>query len=123
MDFKDTPFECDLEKYVSLDADIKSLSIEALRKHQTTRKLMGLVIDSAAALSNMSVSKNDKTIGEIRSNTFSPKYNIQLAYAMLDLAAIEGQTEVMVISAGGLIPAKLAVLPFDFDALGIETVF
>ena len=123
MDFKDTPFECDLEKYVSLNADIKSLSIAALRKHKPTRKLIGLVIENTATLSNMNVSKNDKSIGEIRSHTYSPRYNAQLAYAMLDLAAIEGQTKVMVSTAGGLVEAKLATLPFDFEALSVEALF
>ena len=123
MDFKDTPYECDLEKYVSLDADIKSLSIEALRNHQSTRKLVGLVMDNASALTDMNVTVNDEVIGEIRSHTYSPKYNCQLAFAMLDLAAIENQTGVMVTTAGGLVDAKVASLPFDFNALGMKSEF
>ncbi len=119
MDYKDTPYECDLEKYVSVDADIKSLSIEALRNHKSTRKLMGLVIDHEVTLSDMNVLQNDKNIGEIRSQTWSPKYKSQLAFAMLDLAGIEGQTKVMVNTDKGPVKAKLAALPFDFNALGM----
>ena len=119
MDYKDTPYECDLEKYISFDPKLKSLSIEALHNHQSTRKLMGLVIDQEVTLSDMNVSQNNQTIGEIRSQTFSPKYQSQLAYAMLDLAGIEGQTHVTVNTDKGLVQAKLAALPFDFNALGM----
>ena len=117
MDFKDTPFECDLEKYVSVDADIKSLSIEALRKHKSTRELMGLVIEKEAT--GLTVIQNDQAIGEIRSQTWSPKYQAQLAFAMLDLAGIKGQTHVMVMTDDGLVKAKIGTVPFDFDALGM----
>jgi len=120
MDYKDTPYECDLEKYISLDAELKSLSIKALHKHRSTRKLMGLVIDHKVTFSDMSVLQNDKTIGEIRSQTWSPKYQSQLAFAMLDLSGIEGQTEVTVNTDEGLVKAKLAALPFDFAALGMQ---
>ena len=117
MDFKDTPFECDLEKYVSVDADIKSLSIEALRKHKSTRELMGLVIEKEAT--GLTVIQNDQAIGEIRSQTWSPKYQAQLAFAMLDLAGIKGQTHVMVMTDDGLVKAKIGTVLFDFDALGM----
>ena len=115
MDYNDTPFECDLEKYVSLEADIKSLSIEALRQHQSTRKLVGLIFDKTAT--DLQVMQGEQVIGEIRSQTWSPKYQAQLAFAMLDLAGIEGQTEVIVNTESGLVNAKLASLPFDFGAL------
>ena len=32
MDYSNTPFECGLDQYVDLDADIDSLSLEALKK-------------------------------------------------------------------------------------------
>jgi len=117
MDYNDTPFECDLEKYVSLDADIKSLSIDALRKHKSARKLMGLIFDQNATDTN--VMQNGKIIGEIRSQTWSPKYKAQLAFAMLDLDGIKGQTEVTVHTVKGLVSAKLASIPFDFDNIGM----
>jgi len=117
MDYKDTPFECDLEKYVSLDSDIKSLSIDALRQHTSTRKLKGIILDQAP--SEMQIMQDDKKIGEIRSHTWSPKYKKQLGFAMLDLAAIEGQSEVTVNTINGPVSARLAALPFDFDSLGL----
>ena len=39
---------------------------------------------------------------------------------MLDLSGIEGQTEVTVNTDEGLVKAKLAALPFDFAALGMQ---
>lgn len=117
MDFNDTPFECDLEKYVSLDADINSLSIDALRKHKATRKLMGLIFDEVA--SDMNILQEGELIGEIRSQTWSPKYQAQLAFAMLNIAAIEDQKEISVITENGSAKAKIVALPFDFDALGM----
>ncbi|MEH6456962.1 MAG: dimethylsulfoniopropionate demethylase [Cocleimonas sp.] len=121
MDYKDTPYECYLEKYISPDPELKSLSIKALHKHKSTRNLMGLIIDSTAKLSDMNVSQNDEIIGEIRSQTWSPKYKSRLAFAMLDSAGIEGLTEVMVNTNQGLVTAKLAGLPFDFETLGMQT--
>lgn len=118
MDYKDTPFECDLEKYVSLDSDIKSLSIDALRKHKSTRKLMGLIFDETAT--NMKIMQDNELVGEIRSQTWSPKYQAQLAFAMLDLSVIENHTGVKIETAKGLTTARLAPLPFDFDALGMK---
>ncbi|MGK0271341.1 MAG: dimethylsulfoniopropionate demethylase [Cocleimonas sp.] len=119
MDYKDTPYECGLEKYISYDIDLKSLSIKALHKHQSTRKLMGLVIDQKVTFSDMKVTQDDITIGEIRSQTWSPKYQAQLAFAMLDLAGIEGKTNVMVNTDKGSVKAKLASMPFNFEALGL----
>ena len=119
MDYKDTPYECDLEKYVSIDADIKSLSIDALRKHQSTRKLMGLIIDHPVTFGDMNVLQNGQSIGEVRSQTWSPKYQSQLAFAMLDLKGIEGQTEVIINTDTGPATARLATLPFNFKDLGM----
>lgn len=118
MDYKDTPYECDLEKYVSIDADIKSLSIETLRKHQSTRKLMGLIFNQAP--SDMSVMQDGNVIGEIRSQTWSPKYKSQLGFAMLDLDGIKSQTHVSVQTKNGLVQARIAALPFDFESLGMK---
>ena len=78
---------------------------------------MGLVIDQAAT--GMTVIQDDKPIGEIRSQTWSPKYNKQLAFAMLDYAGVKDQTHVMVFTDDGLVKARIAPVPFDFDALGM----
>ena len=118
MDFKDTPFECDLEKYVSVDADIKSLSIDALRKHKSTRELMGLIIDNEAT--GMTVIQNNMPIGEIRSQVWSPKYKKQLAFAMLDRSGTKDQTHLSVMTDDGMAEARIASLPFDFDALEMQ---
>ena len=52
MDEFDTPFECGLDSYLNLDADIASLSIEALRAKagKQTRKLVGLAFDKPLSM-------------------------------------------------------------------------
>ena len=117
MDYEDTPFECGLEKYVSLESDIESLSIEALRKHIPKQKLLGLVFDQAA--SDITVLQDNQVIGEIRSQTWSPKYKAQLGFAMLELDSIKNRKNVIVMTDKGPISARLATLPFDFDDLGM----
>lgn len=121
MDFNDTPFECGLDKYISVDAaltDTTSLSIEALRAHRSTRTLVGLVFNHAAT--EMNIQQSDSLIGELRSQTWSPKYQKQLGFAMLDRQVLNNETSVTVQTDAGTESAIISPLPFDFTALGLS---
>jgi dimethylsulfoniopropionate demethylase len=53
MGYDTTPFECGLDQYVSLEADLESLSIDALRNRQAKTRLMGIVIDRQVMLKDL----------------------------------------------------------------------
>ena len=117
--YETTPFECGLDQYVSLDADIESLSINALRKQKPKTRLVGLVVNEKINLADRLVLYEKEVIGEITANTWSPKYSVYLAYARCDFNRIEALKELNVKSTTGLVKAKLTDLPFNFEALGL----
>ena len=117
--YETTPFECGLDQYVSLDADIESLSINALRKQKPKTRLVGLVVNEKINLEDRLVLYEKEVIGEITANTWSPKYSVYLAYARCDFNRIEALKELNVKSTTGLVKAKLTDLPFNFEALGL----
>ncbi|KAG1651239.1 Dimethylsulfonioproprionate demethylase DmdA [Nymphon striatum] len=124
VDCSNTPLECGLDKYVSLDADIESLSIDALRKQKNEKgihqQLMGVIIhgNPEARLEDQ-LFQGDDVVGEIRSQVWSPRYNVHLAFAMCKLAGIEGKTDFTVDTTTGKLTAELTDLPFDFSKLGL----
>ncbi len=120
MDFHTTPFECGLDKYVNLDSDIKSLSIEALRTRKRKKKLVGLVVDQKITTTDTRVFSGKKPVGEIRSQTWSPRYKSHLAFAMCDLGVVCGLKTVDVKTSTGTKAAILADIPFDFAELGLK---
>ena len=117
--YETTPFECGLDQYVSLDADIESLSINALRKQKPKTRLVGLVVNEKINLEDRLVLYDKEVIGEITANTWSPKYSVYLAYARCDFKRIEALKELNVKSTTGLVKAKITDLPFNFEALGL----
>jgi len=110
MDEFDTPFECGLDSYLNLDADIASLSIEALRAKagKQTRKLVGLAFDkplsmdegdmqdSANHIGGFDIMQSDQRVGEIRSQIWSPRYEKWLAIAMLDLSFLNDNSSITI---------------------------
>ncbi|MEH6525552.1 MAG: dimethylsulfoniopropionate demethylase [Sneathiella sp.] len=120
MGFETTPFEVGLDQYVSLDADIDSLSINALRTRYSKKKLVGIVVNQPIDFLDNFIYQDESVIGEITSLVWSPRYQSQLAFALCDLSAISSQTHVHVLSSEGLKQARVAKLPFDFEALGLK---
>ena len=120
MGYDTTPLEACLEQYVDLDADVESLSLPALRTHTPSKRLMGLVLDSEAQISDNQLSVNGQAVGEIRSQCWSPRYGVHLAFVLCHLAPSDNNLEVSVQTAAGARAARLAELPFDFDKLGLN---
>jgi dimethylsulfoniopropionate demethylase len=94
MDEFDTPFECGLDSYLDLDAQIESLSLANLRDKagNRTRRLVGLAFDAAPDLSDdanhiggFDIVVNGETIGELRTQVWSSRFQKLLAFAMLPL--------------------------------------
>ena len=119
--YETTPFECGLDQYVSLEADIESLSINALRNQKPKTRLAGLVVNKKINLADRLVMDEKEVIGEITANTWSPRYSVYLAYARCDVKRIESMKELNVKSTTGLVKAEITDIPFNFAALGLSS--
>ncbi|MBC8258886.1 MAG: dimethylsulfoniopropionate demethylase [SAR324 cluster bacterium] len=120
MGYDTTPFECGLDRYVSLDADIKSLSLKALKTRKPKTKLIGLVIDQQVKLIDRRVFSKGEILGEITSDSWSPRYSVHLVFAKCELSLIAGREHVELITSTGEISAVITELPFDFNLLGLR---
>ena len=83
--YQNTPFECGLDKYVSLDADIESLSIDALRKLKPKTCLVGLVVNEKIYLADKQVLDEKGVLGQITASTWSPRYSIYCLFVNVKL--------------------------------------
>lgn len=129
MDQNHTPFDCGLDSYLNLDADIDSLSLPALRAKagKQTVKLVGLVFEEKVDLSSnansaggLDVIHQQKLVGEITSQAWSPRYSKQLALAMMEISFLESNSSIEINGKQGKIhpvpfaKAALQGMPSDF---------
>ena len=122
MGYDTTPFECGLDKYVSLDADIESLSLEELRTRKSKTKLIGIVIDRKVNLIDKRVFIGSNVVGKITSDTWSPRYSVFLAFARCELKHLEDTQNLHVKTTSGEVSARITDLPFDFETLGLTGI-
>ena len=122
MGYDTTPFECGLDKYVSLDADIESLSLEELRTRKSKTKLIGIVIDRKVNLIDKRVFFGSNVVGKITSDTWSPRYSAFLAFARCELKNLEDAQKLYVKTTSGEVSARITDLPFDFETLGLTGI-
>ncbi len=131
MDYNYTPLQCGLDKYCQLDNNLPSLSVAALAAQKAAgipSKLMGLVVDTqdkeAIVLANSVVTLGDKVVGEITSSSPAGAYHAFLAFANVDIAAINAVSENVALSLRimttlGDCPVHCVSLPFDFATLNL----
>jgi dimethylsulfoniopropionate demethylase len=126
MDENDTPFECGLDSYINLDADIDSLSLPALKAMvgKQTRKLVGLAFDRSPSMPPSRLGGSDivvdgEIIGEIRSQAWSYRYNKNLAIAMLPLSYINKNHSITIDGQ----TSAFHPIPFVFDQVETLTYF
>ena len=109
------PFECGLDHFLNLGADIESLSLPALKnmagKHK--RQLMGLIFNENMSFNSSSITIEGQYVGEITSHCWSPRYGKHLAFAILNRDYLENNTS---INVNG-VSATISALPFHIDAL------
>ena len=122
MGYDTTPIEAGLDQFVDLDANIESLSLPALRSHMPSKRLMGLIIDSHANISDNSLTIEGNTVGEIRSHGYSPRYGVHLAFVLCHLEPLGDKQEVDVATNDGMRQGRICNLPFDFNALGLKAI-
>ena len=115
FDSSDNPFECGLDQYIKLDADIESLSLPALRAiaGKQTRQLVGLLFSQPMHFGDNKVTCNNKVVGEITSSAWSPRYNKHLAFAMMQRDYLDSQTSVEIDGISG----SISDLPFSSQTL------
>jgi dimethylsulfoniopropionate demethylase len=105
------PFECGLDTYIDLDADIESLSLPALRaiagKHQNL--LVGLVFEQSIEIDNGDIEHGGQTVGSISSHVWSPRHCKHLALAMMKRDYLADHATVEVSGIQGTI----CDLPFE----------
>jgi len=109
------PFECGLDLFLNMDADVDSLSLPALKKlaGEHKKQLMGLVFDQKMDFKQLTIESDGIPQGEITSHCWSPRYSKHLAFAMLNRDYLENQTSIEVNG----VSATIETLPFDKDVL------
>lgn len=146
MDSRHSVLESGLEKFINLDADIESLAIPALRKERkrgVERRMMGLVLSAPEGPRRYAELPFAKQLGVeidpncltedvpqqglvthcLGSQSYSPRYRVQIATAMIEEPlASESECEV-VMADGTLAVARICPLPFnleEFVEVGID---
>ncbi|MDB2331887.1 dimethylsulfoniopropionate demethylase, partial [Amylibacter sp.] len=113
MNREDSPLEIGLEKYISLDSNVEFIGKKALlkqRKDGIKKRLVGIEIDGSEMppLSMPEeVFKDGKKIGIVTSAVFSPDYNGNIGFAMIEASNATAGTEVSVDSKAGIRKGKL----------------
>ncbi len=115
MNFTHNPFECGLDAFIDLDADIESMSLPALQaiRGKHVHQLMGLVFDEAVVFPDFAVIADDRVVGDVRSQVWSPRYRKYLAMAMMKRDFLSSNRSLTVDGKIG----KIVDLPFNFDAI------
>ncbi|MCP4981358.1 MAG: dimethylsulfoniopropionate demethylase [Gammaproteobacteria bacterium] len=115
MNFNHNPFECGLDAFVDLDAEIESMSLPALRaiKGKQVHQLVGIVFDQTVEFDEFRVESNGQQVGDVRSQVWSPRYRKFLTMVMMKRDFLNHNTSVTIDGITG----KIADLPFDFDAI------
>ncbi len=113
------PFECGLDAFIDLDADIDSISLPALRelKGNHEKQLMGLVFDQMVVIDAFEIESDGSLVGDIRSHAWSPRQSNYLAMAMMSRDYLANHSTIGINDK----IARIVELPFDFDAISEES--
>ena len=115
MNFNHNPFECGLDAFIDLDADIESMSLPALRaiKGRHVHQLVGIVFDQPVEFDDFKVEADGEAVGDVRSQVWSPRYEKFLTMVMMKREFLHENTSVTIDNNIG----KIVSLPFDFNAI------
>lgn len=119
MDLTVNPFELRLGRLVALDADIDFVGRAALariKERGVSRLLTGLAIEGAPLHSGnqdfWACSRAGAGCGKLTSAIYSPRLDMNMGLALLDLEATAEGTEIEVAAPFGALPATVVPLPF-----------
>ena len=115
MNFTHNPFECGLDAFIDLDADIEAMSLPALRaiKGKHLHQLVGIVFDENVEFDDFRVEADGQAVGDVRSQVWSPRYRKFLTMVMMKREFLNANTHVTIDGKIG----KIVNLPFDFNAI------
>ncbi|WP_350333519.1 dimethylsulfoniopropionate demethylase [Coralliovum pocilloporae] len=113
------PFECGLDKYVSLSSDADFMGRKALEdiadNGGPTRKLRGLLMEGNSCppcVDRWPVIVSDAVVGTVSSAAYSPYFEAVVAIAMVDKAHWDVGSKVTVDTPIGIRSATVCDLPF-----------
>ena len=118
MDNGDNPYECNFDKYINIDNDVKFLGKEKLKKIKTegiSRKLVGVKLntDKISLTGSLDLIDQDKNIiGELRSACYSPHFKKVIGIAMMKKPYWNGDQDVKAMINGEICVGKVCDLPF-----------
>lgn len=109
------PFECGLDNFIKLDAEIDALSLPALREMegQHTRQLTGLIFREKTNQLPREISIDNQIVGTLTSQCWSTRYRKDLAFAMMSRDYLDSNSTVQVDGC----TARLCNLPFSAEDL------
>jgi len=112
MSFDDHVLECGFEQYLNTDKPAEYMareSITLMQKAGVRRRLCHLMAEADAPLPGLrerwEVSSSGNLVGQASSCAWSPKYNANLMFAMLDIEVSEPGTRLTVNVAGTSVDA------------------
>ena len=128
MDYSHTPLQCGLDRYCHLDANLPSMSIDALRAQReqgVPTRLVGVVAPGVPAASKYcQLIANGEPVGDITSQTLSGRYDAWLAFAYFESELIDrlakGAVDLQVQCNNENYEARFSELPFKLDQMGPE---
>ncbi|MEO0369304.1 MAG: dimethylsulfoniopropionate demethylase [Pseudomonadota bacterium] len=122
MDDTENIFECGLDRFFNLEADVESLSLPVLREleGQNTKRLFGVLfdepVDTESSLNvrgGYDVVVDGELIGEVRSQAWSYRYKKYMMFISFDLNYTAGNNTVEIDGKVG----EIHYLPFDKEVL------
>ncbi len=115
IDHRNNPFECGLDQFIKLDADIESLSLPALRElaGQNKKQLVGLIFKQKMKFQQTGLTVDGRFAGELTSQCWSPRYRRHLAFAMMNRDYLENHSTIEINDQ----VAQISSLPFPLEAL------
>lgn len=128
MDYSHTPLQCGLDRYCQLDADLPSMSVEALRaqrKAGVPSRLVGIVAPRVPAASvHCQLLANDNPVGDITSQTLSGRYDAWLGFAYIESEMIDqlkrGSVDFKLLCNNEYYDAVFSEIPFKLDQMELD---
>jgi dimethylsulfoniopropionate demethylase len=115
MNFTHNPFECGLDQYMDIDADIDCMSLQALRaiRGKHVHQLVGIVFDAVVEFDDFKIEVDGVQVGDVRSQVWSPGHLKFLTMVMMKRDFLASNDSVTVSGKLG----NIVDLPFTFDAV------
>ncbi len=120
MNFTHNPYECGLDVFMDLDADIDSMSVNALRaiRGKHIHQLVGIVFDEVVEFDTFKVEANGELVGDVRSQVWSPRYKKFLTMVMMKRDFLADNSSITIDGKLG----NIVELPFNLKSSVESTV-